>query len=279
MKEIQKLWEDLQSKLTALDKEGNSIKKLELSRKAAKEAMGKLEEFFHLRSGFEDNPSALGEFNRNLAPPFYSKFIFFSKVSAFECLKADMDIGECEQLCEVELAGIGRFFRQHREFRDYYLKGSTDRDVFYFQDVSNNTLYLDELVTGISPAVNYGCLLMAYMQAFEAYRAYLTSPTPKEQTGPTIDPDLYWPGSPSNLIEVVISLYGYIYKGNQPATIKEITQAFGSLLHVNLSNSSQLDNKRRHTADDGNFLMELAAKYKKRKEELSENQKSRKRRG
>ena len=276
MKEIQKLWDDLQSKLTALEKEGNSIKKFELSRKAAKEAMDKLEEFFHLRNGFEDDPLALGEFNRNLAPPFYSKFIFFSKVSAFECLKADLDTRECKQLYAVELASIKRFFRQHTEFRDYYLKESTDRDVFYFQNVSNNTLYLDELVTGISPAVNYGCLLMAYMQAFEAYRAYLTPPA---QTGLVIDADLYWPGSPSKLNEMAISLEGYIYKGSRAATIKEITQTLGSLLHVNLSNSQQLDHKRRHTTDDGNFLMELAAKYKKRKEELSENQKSRKRRG
>ena len=279
MKEIQKLWDDLQSKLTALDKEGNPIKKFELSRKAAKEAMDKLEEFFDLRNGFEDDPLALGEFNRNLAPPIYSKFIFYSKVSAFECLKADLDAKECELLYEIELASIRRLFRQHAEFRHYYLKGSTDRDLFYFQNVSNNTLYLDELVTGISPTVNYGCLLTAYMQAFEAYRAYLTPPAQKEQSGPVIDPDLYWPGSPSDLIEVAISLEGYIYKRSRPATIKEITQALGSLLHVNLSNRSQLDHKRRHTADDGNFLMELAAKYKKRKDELNENQKSRKRRG
>jgi hypothetical protein len=279
LKEIEEISTALQFELAALDKEQNKIKQLDLSRKSTSKAIKKLEEFLVLRNEFNTDPAALVNFNRDLAPPFYAKFIFLSKVLAFECLKIDTDSRECEQLCELEHAGIRRFFQQHTEFRRYHLSGATDHDTFYYQNFANNSIYLDDLVVGISPTVNRGCLLVAYMQAFETYRSYLATAGCHHRTEMTIDPDLKWMGSQSDLSEVCIALEGHINKGSRPATIKEITQTFGSLFHVNLSNSFQLDNKRRNRLDDGpNFLEKLAAESNKRKNKLIENQKSRKRR-
>lgn len=275
MKEIEQIWTDLQSELAALDKQENPIKRTMLSRQVALEAVEKLENFFATWDAFNDDPFALGNFNRNLAPPLYAKYIFFSKVWAFECLK--VDASECEQLYEVELARIRLFFQQYGEFRRYYLSGATDNDALYFQKLVRNTLRLDELVVGISPDVNKGCLLVAYMMAFDEYRSYLIE-LQKGQTEPAIDSDLTWDGDISDLNEVTIALEGRIKKGARPAALTDIRLAFGKLLHVNLANGDQLDNNRRNNLNEtSNFLEKLAEKMIKRKKKLAENQKSRKR--
>jgi RteC protein len=279
MKEIEKIWLDLQSELSALDKEKITIKRLELSRMAAREAIERLEEFFVLRNGFGDDPAALGNFNRNLAPPFYAGFIFFSKASAFEGVKMDEDPREFEKLYEPEFAGIRRFFKKYPEFRRYYLTGGTGYDARYFQDDIHNSIHFDDLIVGISPIVNNGCLLVAYMQAFEEYESYLTTSLRELEKEPLIFRDLQWTGAPTDLAQLAISLEGYVNKGNKPATIKEITQAFSSLFHVDLANSSVLDNKRRNTLNEPNFLEVLAKKSNQRKNKLTNNQDSRTRRG
>jgi hypothetical protein len=280
MKEIDEIRKELESGLAALDQEENMLKRLASARGKAREAIEKMEGFFIMRNEFNDDPDGLINFNRNLAPPFYAKFVFFSKVWAFECLKANTDSEEYEELYKHELTGIKRFFQQHSEFRRYYLSGATGHDALFFQNFIHIPIYLDELVVGISPTVNKGCLLVAYIQAFKEYSSYLRTPVQKEQTELSIDPVLYWTGKQSDLVELAISLEGYINKGNKLATQREIIQAFSNLFHVDLSNSAVLDHKRRNRLhDEPGFLEGLAEKSNKRKNELSENQKTRKRRG
>lgn len=184
------MWMDLESKLSELGKEKNTIKRLELSKKSALDAIERLQEFFTLRNGFVEDSAALANYNRDLAPPFYARFIYLSKVSAFEYLKLDENTRECEKLCKAELAGIKHFFKKHLDFRRYYVSGKTGRDFLYFQKDTLNIIELDELVVGIAPDVNKGCLLVAYMKAFDEYTEYLTIAMKKEQAEPAIDPDL-----------------------------------------------------------------------------------------
>lgn len=280
MKEIEQIRTELESKLTALGEEENSIKRLELSKRAALDAIGKLQAILDLQDGFGDDPAALANYNRNLAPPFYARFIYFSKVLAFECLRLDEDPVETEKLYEIELACIKRFFQQHGEFRRYYLTGRTGFDVLYFQNNAPDIIHLDELVVGISPNVNPGCTLVACMRAFDDYRSYLLTERQKGQAEESLDPGLKWDGKPSDLNEVATALEKYIKRGNRPATLAEIRKGFGKLLHVNLANGNQLDNKRRNRQNDGpGFLEKLAEDSIKRKKKLDDDQDSRKRRG
>jgi hypothetical protein len=277
MIEIDQMWAELQEKLSSLNTEENLIKRLELSRRAAANALLRLENFEASCKEFTEDPDILIDFNRLHAPRFYAKFIFFSKVLTFECLKADAEPSEYGKVLEMELAGIKRFLGNHKEFRNYYLKGREDHDYLYFHYIHNGNISFEELIVGISPHVNQGCLLVAYMIALDDYHSYLTTP---EKSEPAIDPDLQWDGLVSDLNEVAIALEGYINKGNRPATLAEIRHAFGNLLHVSLANGGQIDNNRRNNQSDGpNFLEKLAEKMIRRKTNLADNQKSRKRRG
>lgn len=280
MKEIEEIWTSLQKELVSFEKEQNAIKRLELSRKASWEAIERLEVFLALRNGFEKDPSALIGFNRNHAPRFYARFIFLSKVCAFECLRNDSDVFECEELFKVEEANIRRFFKQHFEFRCYYLSGRTRLDALFFQNSVDNPIRLDDLVVDISPNVNKGCLLVAYMQALEEYRTYLEKRKQNEQSGSAVLTDLQWTGKPTDLGEVAIALQGFINRGPRTATFKEITQTLGALLHVNLGNVQQLDNKRRNRFQEApSFLEKLAEIVRRRKNKLDDDQDSRTRRG
>lgn len=133
MKEIDEMAKDLESKLKALAEEKNIFKRLMACEKAARDAIEKLENFFVKRKEFNDDQAGLVHFNRNLAPPFYAQFIYFSRVRAFEYLKLDESVKECEKLCKAELAGVKHFFKKHSDFRRYYLSGKTGRDPIYFQ--------------------------------------------------------------------------------------------------------------------------------------------------
>jgi len=279
MKEIEELWIELESRLAKFGEEGNIIKRLELSKKTAQDATEKLQTLFALHDGFNDDPTAQVNYNRNLAPPFYAKFIYFSKVLAFECLRLDEGPDECEKLFEIELACIKRFFQQHTEFRLYYLSEKTGLDVLYFQNHTPEIIHLDELVVGISPNVNAGCTMVACITAFDQYRSYLMTESQKGKAAPTADLGLKWNRSKSDLNEVLIALEDCIDKGNGLATLAEIREGFGNLLHVNLANGDQLDNNRRNNVkDEPNFLQKLAEKMINRKNKLAENQKGRKRR-
>lgn len=282
MKEIEQIWADLQWELAALDNEKNTIRRLELSRSATAKAVEKLEEVFNNSILYSDDPLALSNFNCKLAPPFYAKFIFFSKVLAFECLKADTDPRDWERLYDAELAYVRFFFKQHSPFRRYYLRGVSVYDTHYFHNFVRNAKELVELVVGISPDVNEGCLLVAYMKAFDDYTDYLTTAMQKGEKEPAIVSDLHWKGDVSDLNDllIILELEARIYKGDRKATIREIMEAFGPFLHVNLANSAQLDNKRRNTVKEGpSFLDILADASKKRKRKLDDNQNGRKRRG
>jgi hypothetical protein len=118
------------------------------------------------------------------------------------------------------------------------------------------------------------------MKAFDSYVEYLTTAMKKEQEEPASDSGLTWDRLVSDLNELVIVLEGDIKKGSRKATLKELQQQFGKFLHVNLANGSQIDNNRRNNVKDTpSYPEKLADKLNRRKANLADNQKSRKRRG
>jgi hypothetical protein len=256
----------LQADLAACGEEVNALKRLELSKQVTRKAIIALENLLGTSAPLDDDD--LVQYNKVWAPPFYGKLILFEKCSHVEGLKLSYAAEERANLFAHEMITINHFFRRNGNFCEYYYSGATDRDATYFEKMDGIYLPVVDIPLGFSGKQNKGCILVAHILAYEAYRKYLTGQD-REGDVLAVDRNLQWMGTKADLVELIIALLDFVHLDGKPISRIDLERFFETQFKISLKDSGTIDHKNRNRKKDpAAFLTKLKEVYLRRQEHL-----------
>jgi hypothetical protein len=270
---IEKLTGNFERELAVHCQEKQPLRRLMLCKRAAENAIHELHDF--AKTYFIEDPEEIILYNKEWAPFFYAKLIYFNKCYDLECLCLSSGPEERKALMEHELAGVQHFFRRYSSFCHYYYSGNCDKDHFYWSREYSDNPMPDEIFLIGKPNVNEGRLLVAYLLANEQFRDFLqielyrSDPTMVQVTAGT---PAKWKDSNTDLAELIVCLYEEqaIEVDGQPATFEYYKDLCEKQWGVSLDALSVIDNKMRSRKKSTTpFMEKLTRKFMERKERLS----------
>ncbi|MBS1659511.1 MAG: RteC domain-containing protein [Bacteroidetes bacterium] len=239
---MRKFVQDLESELTgtlnAISSGTNRLSVAYKSRKAVTEFIHRLQEYIRVNP-FTDESAEIEYFKR-LAPPFYSRLFYFSKICQIELDREFAAVDRIEQTLIHELDIVEKFFERHREFCIYYYQKVGDADDRLFVRNKRENEMVDEVEIIMNSDFCVGCYWAARFLANNTLKKYLTEELELLRNPPsrttTEAPVLIWTGSKTDLIELI---YGFYFKksfNGGEASIDAIAAWFQTHLNIDLGN-------------------------------------------
>lgn len=218
-------------------------------------------------------------FFKNVAPPFFSKLIYFQKIYQLEIQSAFGDLSSRKRLVKQFRKKISYFFQANVSLVAYYAAGSVSNDELYFLRANQQPIQpTDDLALFVDTRI---CTLATYkiakMLAYKRLDRYLLScleqlnvemKNPLQQERKSV---IQWTASKTAATELVYSLFSSGIFNNGQARLKEIVYAFEQCFQVDLSGyqSTYQDMKMRKKSRTA-FLSDLRQKLEAKMDEEEE---------
>jgi hypothetical protein len=191
------------------------------------------------RKGFADQKAEVAFF-REVWPRFYARLYYYLLVCQFEHDRAVLPSGKLPALIHREEAVVARFFRQHREFWQYFRSGSPVIDTQFTREYSKSCLF-DPLCQVLdSEGATLAGYHAAWGLAYEEYLIFLKQAAEiPEYTG---RPRYEWKESKSAAVELIKSQVEAesIYINGKPATAAQLKAEFEEKYNEDLKDFDKL---------------------------------------
>lgn len=239
---IPKLQKELNSKLQNIDlEETNTINKAQKSIICIRTALCQLKSFV-LNYSFKSEDEEI-HFFKEIKPEFFSKLIYFVKISNIESRRPSGSREMQESFLRYELEKINFFFNNHLQFYQYYRMNSTFLDdKCFLRGKEDLHLYQESLMFYIDPDFSTSHdYMVAKVMANDLLEVYLNT----ELEGLTAkvanhnwghigysQQCLQWTDSKTSLVELIYALYaaGVINHGH--CEIRELSAFFEQAFNV-----------------------------------------------
>jgi hypothetical protein len=188
-----------------------------------------------LSEGFSDHEEEI-YFFKHIKPQVSSKVIFYTELFLIESYRPSAD----RKVQSAYFRDIGQkhcaFFKEHKEFYQYYKRRKTFSDHLYF--MRGNTefrIHADNIVTHIDPEFSTGYdLTLAKIMAYEQLKKYTDNEIEKLKNHDIFSSSAEWTGLNVDAAELIYALVsvGVINNGN--IGIKELARLFEKMFNIKL---------------------------------------------
>jgi hypothetical protein len=264
---ITKMKAELDERIAFYEQETHALRRFSLSKKAVKEAIEDLRG--HIK---EADPESVNFYNSYWQPYFYGKLIYFTMCFDLESLKITYSDEEKEDLYKHKLKDVEAFFRRFSGFCQYYYRGDFSQEYsgaldfigdYNIEDIDHLPRY----------PINKMCLLAAFLEANEQYRAYLQLQLLAQASSPGSEdiPKAKWKRTKTDLAELIIALYEdqAIEVNGKPATFEYLQNLCQREWGVSLEKISIMDYKMRTRKKTPTpYLENLTRKFLERQNRL-----------
>jgi RteC protein len=262
---------ELAIELDKNERESNPLKRLSKNIELVKTAICNLfgDAGFNMSYSFEEDFQI--RCNRQLLPQLFAKLLVFQKRYQWEDRQLYSTSESSRLFCERELETIHQFFTIHSSFCQYYHSGNMEDDWQLFTDL---TPAEPDLAGGL-PFRNQGCLLVAWILAYEEYGALqkeeLTAPAergPKQRKT-----KVSWNLPVTDLVEKVAGEYelGTTSFDGKPATLDALMATAEEYYGISLKNyKGHLQNIQTRKGGPATFHDKAKQALYKRTDELLE---------
>ena len=235
---VEALEKELTDSLTAFSLEPNKLGGAYKSLEAVQNAIILLQQYVR------DNPFAdLADeihYYRRIAPVFYSRFHYYSKIRRLELDKKYAGRMQMELQLIYEQNIIAGFYNRHSDFRGFYFDANSEIDDRMFIRDEKENRWQDELEEIMANDFSLGCFLASKMLGNESLREYVSVELELLQNPQFKNADqkpvLVWTDSVPALVEMIYGHWLMRSFNDGNATLKEIAAWCEANLGVSLRN-------------------------------------------
>lgn len=228
---------ELEESISAYESEPDPMKRLaltiELTRRSVQEAFydANFDEDFRRRE------IAQLIFNKHQFPPLLSKLLFFQKYYDLECFTFSSTEEERSKFIANQLQEIRQFFVENKTFIQYYFSQDMDRDTELFAESNNVVAASMKVEEEFLHLINPGCLLAAYLLAYQKYAVVLRRALNGDSLEPAGVNTVTYKGKIIDLIELGLGLWisEDIHVNGKRATQEFIRTSLERIFGISLS--------------------------------------------
>ncbi len=279
---MDKLYRDLGEELDRIEDEERELTLI------AEKSIGVLKHTVEqLRNYVKENPfQTEGEeiyFFKSIKPRFFAKLLYYTKLLDMEIRRPVGEKKLDSRFFKKELKRINRFFKQNREFYQYYRSGAVHLDRSYFLRSSQDIYFSEDcfLFNSDPQFSSSQDFRLATILANESLRIFLTLALQDggkkredafERGRSREVSELNWSDSKTDLIELIYALQSRGSINHAAIEVKQLAEKFENIFNIDLGNYYKTFQEIRIRKKGRTiFLDQLKEKLIQRMDESDEN--------
>ena len=249
---VSELENQLEAALAEIGREENRNTRYDRSLKRVRQTIRELNGYLEANP-FPGKPEEIYYF-RELAPRLYSQLFYFMKLYQLEAWRPHAGGERFREVLEQELAGVARFYEQHKSVCHYYCQHATYWDDYLFTGWGHGEWAAEEAGLYIGADFTLGSYWVSWILANERLRVWLLEnlaalDRPEGKPGERGKlPKLPWKGTTTDLVEAIYAMYlaGSFGKATLREVIEFVAEIFDIEINYVYTLIEQVLNRKRH---------------------------------